>query len=137
MFWKLTPETDEENYISCYEALNIPNGKGNIADWYPRTYLSSPNPNDFIKTYKLGKTIGNEGITKQKITFPTKAEVYIADYVWAIIDIIIFSEREIEIKAIWGCREDFLTESEIKELFNRLVTILEKGHEKSKKIKFF
>ena len=120
MYWQKIPKTSEKIYISGYEALNIPNENGDIADWHPRTYLSSQNPNEYIKTYKLDETIGNVGIKNKTINFPYKAEVYIANFVRAIIDIIIFSERDIEIKSLYGCRNDFLTDKEEKELLKNL-----------------
>lgn len=137
MYWQKFPKTSKKNYISGYEALNIPNENGDIADWHPRTYLSSQNPNEYIKTYKLDETIGNVGIKNKTINFPYKAEVYIANFVRAIIDIIIFSERDIEIKSLYGCRNDFLTDKEEKELFEELIEILKKGHKKSEKIVMF
>lgn len=30
---KIIPKTSENNYISGWEALNIPNEKGDVADW--------------------------------------------------------------------------------------------------------
>lgn len=137
MYWKNFPKTTEKKYISGYEALNIPDGTGNVADWHPRTYLSSINPDAVIKTYELDETIGNVGINYKAINFPYKAKVHIANYVRAIIDLIIFSERDIEIKALYGCRHDFLTDKEEIELFEQLIEIIKKGHEKSDKIVMF
>ena len=137
MYWQKIPKTSEKKYISGYEALNIPNETGNVGDWHPRTYLSSHNPNEDIRTYELDETIGNIGINYKIINFPYKAKVYIANYVRAIIDIIIFSERDIEIKSLFGCKNDFLTDKEEEELFEQLIEILKKGHKKSDKIIMF
>lgn len=137
MYWKKIPKTTEKQYISGYEALNIPNEKGDVADWHPRTYLSSIEPYDYIKTYKLDEIVGNTGIAKANITFPSKAEVYIANYVRAIIDIIISSDKDIEIKSILGCKNDFLTDEEGEELFKELIGILKKNHKKKDKIIMF
>lgn len=137
MYWKKIPKTNIYNYISGYEALNIPNENGDVADWHPETYLSSKNPNEYIKTYKLDETIGTIGIENKIITFPNKSEVYIANFIRSIIDIIIFSERDIEIKSIFGCKNDFLTDQESYELFEKLIELLEKRHKKSDKIIMF
>lgn len=137
MLWKKIPYTNEMEYISGWEALNIPDENRNVADWHPRTYLTTNNPNEYIKTYKLDETVGNIGIKKINITFPEKAKVYMADFTRAIIDIILFSERDIQIKNLFGCKNDLLTDEESSELFNRLISILEKKHKRSDKIIFF
>ena len=48
-----------KEYISGWEALNIPNEKGLVADWHPLCFL---NNKDDIKKYKYNKILGNKGI---------------------------------------------------------------------------
>ena len=134
--WKKIPYTDEENYISGWQSLNIP--RDNImADWHPVTYLLSTSENDYIKTYKKDNDLGITGIEKKEIKFPYKSEVYISDYPRAIIDIVLTSEQERDIKTLYGCRKDFLSEEEEKILFDRLIKILESNHNNIDKVERF
>ena len=51
----------ETDYISGWEALNIPTENGLIADWHPLHYF---NKKQDIKKYSFNEILGNSGIKK-------------------------------------------------------------------------
>ncbi len=51
----------ETDYISGWEALNIPSENGLIADWHPLYYF---NKKQDIKKYSFNEILGNSGIKK-------------------------------------------------------------------------
>lgn len=116
---KIIPKTSENNYISGWEALNIPNEKGDVADWHPRTYLFSNNPSEEIELYNTINFFGNKGIKKRMIYYPEKQEVYIASFSRAIADLLV-TMKDYQVPSLYGCRKDFLNEKESGELYNYL-----------------
>lgn len=69
MYKKDIPDTNSENYISGWEALNIPDENRNTADWHPITYLYSSIPGEKIKLYNTKKILGDKGIKKKNDNF--------------------------------------------------------------------
>jgi len=103
------------NYISGWEALNIPNTDKTIADWHPKYYF---NDNKQIKKYAMNEVLKDNGIYKRFIPFLNKDE-YIANYPRAIADLV----YEDNIKELKNCIYDFLDEDEELELFEYLKII--------------
>lgn len=116
---KIIPKTSENSYISGWEALNIPNEKGDTADWHPRTYLFSSDPLEEIKLYDTTDFFGNKGIKKRTIYYPEKKEVYIADFSRAIADLLV-TMKDYQVSSLYGCRKDFLSDEESEELYEYL-----------------
>lgn len=103
------------NYISGWEALNIPTNDGYTADWHPQFYF---NENKVLKTYSYNEILKDSGILKRYIPFLNKDE-YVANYPRAIADLV----YENNTKELKNCVYDFLDENEAKELFEYLKII--------------
>ena len=104
-------------YISAWQALNIPNKNGQIADWHPEAFFTNFVPNKF---YKLTKNhpLGTRGIEKRFVPFLQKS-YFVANFARAIADLVYFEEsRDRE-----GCVREFLNEEEKNELFEYLKII--------------
>lgn len=125
MYKKIIPETDEKNYISGWEALNIPDEKGNVADWHPKSYLFSNIPDEKISLYNTINILGNKGISQRVIDYPERKKVYIANFPRAIADLLI-TMPDYEFSSLYKCREDFLTEEESEELYGYLSVVKER-----------
>lgn len=104
-----------KNYISGWEALNIPTNDGYTADWHPQFYF---NKNKELKTYSYNEILKDSGISKRYIPFLNKDE-YTANYPRAIADLV-YDNNTKELK---NCVYDFLNEDEALELFEYLKII--------------
>lgn len=98
-------------YISGWQALNIPNEKGLVADWHPLLHLNEP-----LKFYEPNSLLGDKGITKRYVA---DKEYFVASFARAIADLV-YEEDTAELK---GCVNDFLDEDDEKELFEYLKII--------------
>ena len=105
----------ETDYISGWEALNIPTENGLIADWHPLHYF---NKKQDIKKYSYNEILGNSGIKKRYVKMLDKEE-YVANYPRAIADLVYHNEM----KGLKNCVNDFLNDDEEKELFEYLKLI--------------
>ena len=106
-------------YLSGWQALNIPNAKGHIADWHPESFFTNFAPNKF---YELAENpLGVRGIEERFVPFLQKS-YFVANFARAIADLVYFNEtRDLE-----GCAREFLNENEKNELFNYLKIIAQK-----------
>ena len=135
--WKKIPKTSKHKHISGWEALNIPiNNKGAV-DWHPIQYFYTDNENDFIKLYNYDNILGDVGIFKKHILFPSNEWVYIADVTRAIIDILITVKQDFMIKSLYGCRYDFLNEIDEDILWERIVYLIQNNHSKKDRLLSF
>ncbi len=105
----------KNDYISGWEALNIPTSSGYIADWHPQFYF---NEKKELKKYPYNEILKDSGITKRNISFLNKDE-YVANYPRAIADLV-FNDDTKELK---NCVYDFLDDDEAIELFEYLKII--------------
>lgn len=119
LYQKIIPKTSSENYISGWEALNIPDENQNIADWHPKTYLFSEKENEEIQLYNTIDILGNNGIKKRIIKYPENKEVYIANFPRAIADLLL-TMKDYQVSSLYNCCSDFLTKDETDELYNYL-----------------
>ena len=74
------------DYISGWEALNIPTSNGYIADWHPQFYF---NEKKELKKYPYNEILKDSGISKRYIPFLNKDEyVKVSSSFWsyAVID---------------------------------------------------
>ncbi|WP_086227755.1 hypothetical protein [Campylobacter sp. P0109] len=104
-----------KEYISGWEALNIPNEKGLVADWHPLCFLSNK---DDIKKYKYNEILGNKGIKKHFIPMLNRDE-YVASFARAIADLVYMKE----FTGLKNCVRDYLDDEDEKELFGYLKSI--------------
>lgn len=103
------------DYISGWEALNIPTSNGYIADWHPQFYF---NEKKELKKYPYNEILKDSGISKRYIPFLNKDE-YTANYPRAIADL--FYENNT--RELQNCVYDFLDDDEAVELFKYLKII--------------
>lgn len=99
-------------YLSGFQALNIPNKNGLIADWHPLLYL---NPNNIIFYESKNNPLGKRGI---RHCFVSNLQGYfnVASFARAIADLLYFN-KNIGLK---GCVNDFLDSNDEIELFELL-----------------
>ena len=135
--WKKIPKTTKDKYISGWEALNIPIDNKGAVDWHPVQYFHTDDPNQYIKLYDSDNILGDIGINKKHILFPSNEWVYIADTTRAIIDILITVEQDFMIKSLYGCRYDFLNEDEENMLWERIVYLIQNNHSKKDRLLSF
>lgn len=106
------------SYISGWQALNIPNENGLIADWHPLLYFKDNKP---TKLYEiLNNPLKELGIKKRNIKTLSK-EYKIASFARAIADLVYANET----KELKNCVKDFLSDDDEKELFKYLKILLE------------
>lgn len=103
------------DYISGWEALNIPTSNGYIADWHPQFYF---NEKKELKKYPYNEILKDSGISKRYIPFLNKDE-YTANYPRAIADLV----YENKTRELQNCVYDFLDDDEAVELFKYLKII--------------
>lgn len=103
------------DYISGWEALNIPTSNGYIADWHPQFYF---NEKKELKKYPYNEILKDSGISKRYIPFLNKDE-YTANYPRAIADLV----YENNTRELQNCVYDFLDDDEAVELFKYLKII--------------
>lgn len=105
-------KNNQISYLSGWQALNIPNEKGMIADWHPMLYLSEP-----LKFYHSDENsiLGYKGI-KKRFVVSLGQEYFVANFARAIADLILNDEYA----GLKNCVNDFLDEEEAQELFNYL-----------------
>ena len=103
------------DYISGWEALNIPTSNGYIADWHPQFYF---NEKKELKKYPYNEILKDSGISKRYIPFLNKDE-YTANYPRAIADLV----YENNTRELQNCVYDFLDDYEAVELFKYLKII--------------
>lgn len=79
-----------QDYISGWQALNIPNKQGFCADWHYHFYFKDKKP---LKIYPYDKEnpLQMQGIYKRKSPFLDK-EYFVANYARAIADLVYFDE---------------------------------------------
>lgn len=101
-------------YLSGWEALNIPNEKGEIADWHPNLYLRKDikfyNTNDF--------KLGSLGIEYRYVK-ALDGYFYVANFARAIADLVYLNKTE----GLKNCVNDFLNSDDEKTLFSYLQKI--------------
>ena len=102
------------DYISGWEALNIPTSNGYIADWHPQFYF---NEKKELKKYPYNEILKDSGISKRYIPFLNKDE-YTANYPRAIADLV----YENNTRELQNCVYDFLDDEAVK-LFKYLKII--------------
>lgn len=102
------------DYISGWEALNIPTSNGYIADWHPQFYF---NEKKELKKYPYNEILKDSGISKRYIPFLNKDE-YTANYPRAIADLV----YENNTRELQNCVYDFLDDEAV-ELFKYLKII--------------
>lgn len=102
------------DYISGWEALNIPTSNGYIADWHPQFYF---NEKKKLKKYPYNEILKDSGISKRYIPFLNKDE-YTANYPRAIADLV----YENNTRELQNCVYDFLDDEAVK-LFKYLKII--------------
>lgn len=110
------------NYISGWEALNIPYETGEVADWHPVNFLYSNTENKQIKLYSRNELLGDFGIKKRIIKYPVIKEVYIADFPRAILDLLLTLKKD-ELSCLNNSVNDFLNNSDREKLYKFLLTI--------------
>lgn len=99
-------------YLSGFQALNVPNEKGMIADWHSLSYL---NPNKIVMYESENNPLRERGI--RYCLVPTLQGHYnVASFARAIADLLYFGKNE-ELK---GCINDFLDSNDELELFELL-----------------
>lgn len=103
-----------KKYISDYQALNIPDEKGLIADWHSYKF----NPRDIKLTINNG-ILGDKGIKKRYIK-QINQYLYVANFPRALADMIYSYDN---IDEFYNCRNDYLTDKEEKELWKYLKEI--------------
>lgn len=103
-------------YISGYQALNIPDEKGLIADWHSCKF----DPYN-IKLTKNNKILQNLGIKKRLIKSINKYH-YVASFARAIADMIYFNDN---IDELYDCRNDYLSVEDENELWEYLQILRE------------
>lgn len=91
-------------YYSGWEALNIQNENGLVADWHPLNFWGD-NP----KKYAFNESLGDCGISKRFVSFIGK-KVYVANYPRAIADLVISKNT----KGLKNCVYDYLSDDEAK-----------------------
>lgn len=96
-------------YISGWEALNIPKTNGEIADWHPHLYPP-------IAKYRYNQILKSQGITERNIKNKTR---FVASYARAIADLVYAGQT----KELQNCVYDFLNDDETKELYKYLQEI--------------
>ena len=97
-------------YYSGWEALNVQNENGLVADWHPLNYWGD-NP----KKYIFNESLGDYGISKRFVLFIGK-KVYVANYPRAIADLVISKNA----KGLKNCVYDYLSDDEAKILYDIL-----------------
>lgn len=135
--WKKIPKTTKDKYISGWEALNIPIDNKGAVDWHPVQYFHTNNPNQYIKLYDRDNILGDIGISKKHVSFPSNELVYIADTTRAIIDILITVKQDFMIKSLYGCRYDFLNEIDENVLWERIIYLIKNNHSKKDRLLSF
>ncbi len=106
-------------YLSGWQALNIPNAKGHIADWHPESFFKNGKP---AKFYELAENpLGVRGIEKRFVPFLQKS-YFVANFARAIADLVYFEQMQ----DLEGCAREFLNENEKNELFEYLKIIAQK-----------
>lgn len=114
-------------YISDYQALNIPDEKGLIADWH--SFKFDPYNIRFSKSDD--SPLGEKGIKKRYIQEIDKY-LYVANFPRALADMILNYDN---LNEFYFCRNDYLTDEEEIELWNYLQEIRKhKNIEKFSKI---
>ncbi|TEY00739.1 hypothetical protein [Campylobacter sp. US33a] len=99
-------------YLSGFQALNIPNQKGLIADWHPQIYL---NPKKILFYESDNNPLKDLGIRKCFVKTLQK-EYNVASFARAIADLLYFNKTA----QMQGIVDDFLDEDDAMELFNYL-----------------
>lgn len=107
-------------YLSGWEALNIPDEKGLIADWHPALYFKDNEPLKFYSNEK-NPILQDMGIKKRFIPMLNKS-YYVASFARAIADLI-YNE---EFKELKNCSYDFLSNEDERELFKYLKLLRDK-----------
>ena len=98
-------------YLSGWQALNIPNENGMIADWHPLLHLQKP-----LKFYSSKDSLlQNRGISKRFVPMLNQS-YYVASFARAIADLL-YNGKFVELQ---NCAYDFLNTEEEKELFSYL-----------------
>ena len=101
-------------YLSGWEALNIPNEKGEIADWHPNLYIHKD-----IKFYDTNDfKLGNLGIEHRYVK-ALDGYFYVANFARAIADLVYLNKTE----GLKNCVNDFLNNDDEKTLFSYLQKI--------------
>lgn len=108
-------------YLSGWEALNIPDENGLIADWHPSLYFKDNQPLKFYLN-KENPILQNMGIKKRFVPMLNKS-YYIASFARAIADLLYNGE----FKELKNCSYDFLTTKDEKELFTYLKLIKDRN----------
>lgn len=104
-------------YISGWEALNLPNNQGVIADWHFKLYFSD---NNKYRIYQSddNKILKHLGIEQRYIPILDK-NCHIASFARAIADLVYIKET----KGLKNCVSDYLDSSDELELFQYLKKI--------------
>ena len=97
-------------YISGWQALNIPNEKGEIADWHPLLHLNKLEylDSDTFPWKERGISTFYSKYLKQEIT--------VASFARAIADLVYVNKTA----QLQHCAKDFLNDDETLELYNYL-----------------
>lgn len=107
-------------YISGWQALNLPDENGLIADWHPLNYFSDKIPNELFNTNDF--LLEFKGIKQRKIPYLNNKTYFVASFARAIADLV-YLKRYNELQ---GCVNDFLNENDEKELFSYVKFLYEK-----------
>lgn len=103
-------------YISGYQALNIPDEKGLIADWH--SYKFDPYNIKFTKNNKILQNLG----IKKRLIKPINKYHYVASFARAIADMIYLNDN---INEFYDCRNDYLSVEDENELWEYLQILKE------------
>lgn len=96
-------------YLSGFQALNIPNENGLIADWHPLLYL---NPNKLVMYESADSPLQERDI--RKCFVPILQEYYnVASFARSIADLVYFGKAS----ELRGCVNDFLDSADEIKLF--------------------
>lgn len=125
-------EIEEIDYLSGWQALNIPTEDGRIADWHSSLYFPLKKVDDMflfdkekIKRYSTnGNPLGRKGIKKIYISRLKDVE-YVANYPRSIADLFLTKK----LGNINGIIRDSLTECEKNELYDYLMELEKIGYE--------
>jgi hypothetical protein len=120
LYERIIPKNSSTSYISGWEALNISDENRNTADWHPRTYLFSYDKDKAINLYNTTNVLGNSGIKKRIIDYPSQREVYIANFPRAIADLVL-TMKDYQLSSLHNCCNDFLNEDETEHLYQYLI----------------
>lgn len=90
LYKKKVPKTSIENYVSSYEALNVPDENELPADCHPNNYWMSKVADEEVKLFNSKTSLFGIGGIEERDTYFGK--IWIANHVRAIADLVLHLE---------------------------------------------